>query len=223
MKLSLFLLSVACSATAWCGATIETQAEPSLQWMTLRENPGRIQVVYPSGANAAKLTVTGLDGVPTVLSANAPAHEIEWRPFGDAEAPAGDDLYTLNLQFFNDTTPVGEPLVSKVAVLRDVFAGASVRAEGTKAWKKTRHDKVVVPFDADWTGAAAPVAVTARQGDVVAKEVETEARGWFGIWPEKITGWTIGKFEMTLGLDGAEPSATAELLFGVPGLLLMYR
>lgn len=221
----LLVVLVGWTAVVRGGITVETQTEPSLLWATLRERSAKVRVCYPSGATSARLTVVGLDGSATNLVATPPATFVEWKPFGDADAPAGDDLCTLTLQYLNGDAPVGEPLVSKVAVLRDVFAGASVRTEGSRDWSRTKCDKVVVPYDAGWAeGKSAPVTFRAAQAEASVVATEAAPCGWFGLCPSRQAGWEVGPYEVSLGFaDDAGPTFAATLFNGVPGLIFFCK
>lgn len=226
MEKAVLLLSLLCLICQLAGGTtIETQAEPSVPWSTLHSYPAQVRVPYPDGATVAKLTVTALDGTETCFEVASPTRVIEWRPFGDAAAPETDDLYTLSLQFYADNQAVGEPLVSRIAVLRDNFVGASVRIEDSKAWRKTKERSVVVPYATAWVAdKSAPVTLTASQdGETETDSAEVSA-GWLGVKPGKDGDWTAGAYTLALAYAGDEsPSFSAGLNYGITGLLMIVK
>ncbi len=203
---------------------VDTSFGGSRHWRTVFTNDVVLRWDWNAAATRAELEINGMNGSFSTNFTSVVSN-CQWRAFA-SNVPSAEDVYDLELTFYNGSDVVVGALTSRLAVVTAAF-GQTVVIPSTSAqeWTKVR-DNVSIPYDAGWAASTAGAVnsriVIAKTDGTSQTNALSNAAGYFG-WKLKHGGWGHGTFDLALTFPDAEGEWDATVTYVPGGTMILMR
>lgn len=224
-SLRLSILSAALVVAIVNGAGLDIlTTEDSWIWQVVREGEVTLPVIWPDGADSARIDITDLNGTTTTENLTPPTAEYMWSVFDGAQ-PSEEMLYKLELTFLSGESEIST-LSTQLAVVQPAFAASQQLRLDTSAaeWQQVERC-AIIPYSAEWeremrgaTGVSLAVE-SQKNNDLFAMPQLT---GYYGLILDAAT-WGYGEFDLALGFADSDAVLSATLQRYAAGSLIIVR
>ena len=192
------------------------------RWSTVFTNEVPLRWDWPLSATSAKLEIVGMNSAAMTNFTPETSFYV-WRPFA-GRVPSAEDIYTLDLTFYNRDKEAVGLLSARLAVLTGSFGQTVVDLRSANQAAVFTKRSAIIPYDASWTAATVGASGSVLSVKTSRKVMQTNRfSGTSGYYGYKLNDFGSGAFEWTLSFPEVEGAWDAKVSWSLGGMIMSLR